>query len=457
MPGWVSFGLDWRVLTFAALASLSTILLVGLWPAREGLRFDLTGALRGTADHSVTGRDPTRRLHLPVVVELMLSLALVIAAVTMLESFRAAATADRGMLMEDRYEVRMGFDERRDTAPSVYTAFLRAMRDDIAAATPGTEVAWGSSAFTIHGDSIRPQGIGIAGTTRNIGWEQFGRIPEIVSDNYFRVLGIRVLGGRSFDSSDVATSPLVVVVSRRFAEDAWPGQNPLGKKLQVATIPSGQATVVGVVSDVTKQDRMANGELARARDVYFSERQGLTCCNRARLIVHTRVPMNSLSRVVQSQLTALGRDLPVYPRPLREAETVEGEMTGRLLSPVLGTFAVAGFILAILGIYGVVSFAVERRVREIGVRIALGATQRDIVRHMMRDGLTLIAIGITGGLAAAAALSRLFSAFIMGPVTSHLWSALAVSALFGGIAVVACYLPARRSAALDPLAALRSE
>lgn len=128
-----------------------------------------------------------------------------------------------------------------------------------------------------------------------------------------------------------------------------------------------------------------------------------------------------------------------------------------MLSPILGVFALAGLALAIMGIYGVVAFAVERRVREMGVRIALGATQQDIVRHLMKDGLQLVGVGTVAGLAGAAATGRLFAIFIVGPVTNHVPTALAMAGLFAAIALVACYLPARRSARLDPLVALRSE
>jgi putative ABC transport system permease protein len=457
IPGWVSLGLDGRVLAFAALASLLTVLVFGLWPAREGTRFDLTGALRGTADHGVTGRDPTRRLHLPVVLELTLSLTLVIGAVTMLQSFRAAAAASRGFAMDDRYRVRVAFDERRDSTPVAYTAYIRALRDNVARADPGSAVALNSMYWTIHGDSAPRDGLRVTGTTRVISWQSLGKLPELVSDNYFRTLDIRVLSGRAFDSTDVETSTLVAVVSRHFANEVWPGENAIGKTLGMTAGVTGRATVVGVVSDVTRQDRNANGQFAPTSEVYLSEHQALTCCNRASFVMHSRLPLTTVSSLVQSQLKAMGRDLPIYVRPLREDASSEGEQIGRILSPILGTFALAGLALALMGIYGVVAFAVERRVREIGVRIALGATQTHIVRHLMKDGLVLIGVGTAAGLVASAAFARLFSMFIVGPVSGHVPAAVVIAVLFGVIALIACYLPARRAAGLDPLVALRSD
>jgi putative ABC transport system permease protein len=327
----------------------------------------------------------------------------------------------------------------------------------VARADPGSAVALNSMYWTIHGDSAPRDGLRVTGTTRVISWQSLGKLPELVSDNYFRTLDIRVLSGRAFDSTDVETSTLVAVVSRHFANEVWPGENAIGKTLGMTAGVTGRATVVGVVSDVTRQDRNANGQFAPTSEVYLSEHQALTCCNRASFVMHSRLPLTTVSSLVQSQLKAMGRDLPIYVRPLREDASSEGEQIGRILSPILGTFALAGLALALMGIYGVVAFAVERRVREIGVRIALGATQTHIVRHLMKDGLVLIGVGTAAGLVASAAFARLFSIFIVGPVSGHVPAAVVIAVLFGVIALIACYLPARRAAGLDPLVALRSD
>lgn len=456
MPGWVTFGIDGRVLAFAITASLATVLVFGLWPAREGVRFDLTGALRGTADQGLTGRDPTRRVHLPVVLELTFSLVLVIAAATMVQSFRFAANASRGFAMDDRYEVRVGFEESRDSVYSAYTSFLRGLRRNLQAVARGTDVALASRFIQVGTDRMG-EGVRIAGTQRTISWNDFGSLPEMVSDNYFRVLELKTTSGRTFDSTDVSSSAPVVVVSQRFANEAWPGQSAVGKQVILTKNAMAPATVIGVVSDVTTADRRTDGQFRPTLELYLNERQALTCCGGARLIVHSPMTAAGVSALVRSQLTPLGRNVPPNVRTMRDAHRTEGELFGQVLSPILGTFALAGFVLASIGIYGVVAFGVERRVREIGVRIALGATDRDIVRHQMKDGATLVLVGTLAGLAGAAATGRFFSTFVVGPASGRVLIAIAMGAAFSGVALLACYLPARRSAALDPMAALRAE
>lgn len=456
MPGWVTFGIDVRVLAFAVVASLATVLVFGLWPAREGLRFDLTGALRGTADHGLTGSDPTRRVHLPVVLELTFSLILVIAAATMVQSFRFAANAPRGFAMGDRYEVRVGFDESRDSLYAGYTAFLRDLRSNLQAASRGADVALASRIMVLGGDTIAPSGVRLAGTQNTISWQDFGSLPRLVSDNYFRVLELRMVAGRTFDSTDVSSAEPVAVVSQRFASEAWPGESALGKQLMLTKGPR-RARVIGVVSDVTTADRRTDGQFKPTLEVYLSERQAYTCCNSAAFIVHSTLPASGVVAHVRSQLMALGRNVPPDIRTMREAHRTEGEVFGQVLSPIIGTFALAAFVLATIGIYGVVAFGVERRVREVGVRIALGATGTDIMRHLMTDGTKLVLVGTLAGLAGAAATGALLSTFVVGPVIGRVVLAIVMAVVFAVVALLACYLPARRSARLDPMVALRAE
>jgi ABC-type antimicrobial peptide transport system permease subunit len=271
------------------------------------------------------------------------------------------------------------------------------------------------------------------------------------------VLELRTVAGRTFDSTDVATSTPVAVVSQHFANEAWPGQNPIGRQVGITKTNATRVTVVGVVSDVTTADRRTNGQFAPTSEVYLSERQGTTCCNRARFVIHTTLTATGVSALVQSQLAPLGRNVPPDVRTMRDAHRTEGEQLGQLLSPILGTFAIAGFLLAAIGIYGVVAFGVERRVREMGVRVALGATGRDVVRHLMKDGVSLVLVGTLAGLAGAAATGKLLAVFVVGPVAGRIMIAVAMAMLFAAVALAACYLPARRSAKLDPMAALRAE
>ena len=457
MPRWVNFGIDGRVLAFAALISLLTILVFGLWPAREATRFDLTSVLRATADHGVAGRDPTRRLHVPVVLELTLSLVLFVGAVMMLRSFHTLASVDHGFALEDRSRVSIAYERTRDTIAEDYSRNMLALREATQAAAPSVEVALVSGFFHFLGDSAPRNGFIVPETRRTLSWEYLEALPSTVSDNYFRVLRISIVAGRAFDSTDVASSTPVIVVSRRLAMDVWGSANPLGKQLMVGRHGGTRATVVGVVNDVTRSARVANGVLVPQRDIYFGERQTVTCCNRASLIIHSKLSPNGISSLVGRSLRSLGRDLPVTVMTLGDDEMRGDALLNRMLSTVFAIFAMSGLILATMGIYGVVAFDVAQRTREIGIRVALGATSADVVRHLMTGGLKLVAIATTIGLAASALTGRVLTAFVLGTFWGYVVTAVGVAAVFAAIAMLGCYLPARRAASMDPLVALRSE
>jgi putative ABC transport system permease protein len=454
-PGWVHFGLDANVLLFAGAVSLVTVLVFGLWPAREGTRFDLTSALRGTADAGIAGRDPTRRLHLPVVLELTFSVALFVAAVMMVRSFNYLANTDRGIAIQDRTRVRVTYDPR-DSVAEDYTRFSVDLHQRLGARSPLVDVAFASSAIRFPGDTGYSTEFGVAETGRVITVQDLRGSPMMVSDNYFRVMGRRVLSGRAFDSTEVVSSSPAIVVNRRLATELWGNANPVGKQLVVSKRLGLRGTVIGIVSDRLESSRGESSGLVPARELFFSYRQAITCCARAEFLFHTRMTPPAVSALVTSALDATGRTLPVSIETFAENERRE-QLLPRMLSMILGSFALAGLILAIMGIYGVVAFSVEQRTREIGVRIALGASGRDITRHLMRGGMQLVGIAIGLGLLAALASNRILTAFVVGTIGTHMVTAVMVALLFGAVGLAACYFPARRAAKLDPLTALRTD
>jgi predicted permease len=455
LPGWTSFGLDANVLAFAALASLLTVLVFGLWPAREATRFDLTRALKG-ADPSIAGEDPTRRIHLPVVLELTFSLPLFVGAVLMLRSFSEVANADRGYAMDNRYRVRV-FSTRQDSGYADYTRLMRELHERLSSSRTVGEVALELNYIRLPADTSYSDHVVVASTGRTLYWRELGGIsssvPNAISDNFFGVMGMRIINGRRFNESDGPLGRLVAIVSKRFATEAWGSGDPIGQEL-VVTKRGLKAVVVGVASDRSGQ-RNEMGGVAPAREVYFSYRQAETRGG-GTLVVHSTLPIPTLSAALNQSLRDLGRERQLSIDSF-ETELGRLQLMPRMFSSVLGTFATAGLILAIMGIYGVVAFSVEQRTREIGVRIALGATSVDVIRHVMRGGLRLVGIAIVLGLAASAMVGRVLTAFVTGSTAAHLVTAVFVAIGFGAIAAAACWFPARRAAALDPLRALRAE
>lgn len=448
LPGWVDLGVDANVLAFAAAVSVATVLVFGLWPARAGTRVNLASALRGSADAGVAGRDPSRRLHLPVVLELTLSVALFVAAMMMLRSFHDLSRLDRGFAVADRTRVFLTV-EPRDSVAASYTQYLRRLQEQVAAT--GLDVALEGRPDGFRGSRLG-EGFTVPETGRRLTFEELGRAPSLVSGSYFRVLGMSLLAGRAFDSTTVVRSDPLVIVSRRLAMDLWGEINVVGRSL---VDPAGRRlTVLGVVSDRMLPGR--SGGMAPGREMYFGANQSLAIPTGAHFIVHSTLPIPAIKRAFTVGLQVQGRDVPLNVQTLQEEESGR-LLLQRLLSMVLGSFAAAGLVLAMMGIYGVVAFTVEQRTREIGVRIALGATDTAIMRHVMRGGMRLVGIAMVLGLLACAATARLITAFATGSVAVHLATAFAVAIAFAGLAMGACYVPARRAAALDPLKALRAD
>jgi predicted permease len=455
IPGWTTFGIDWRVLAFAGFASLVAVLVFGLWPARVGTRLDLSKVLRGS-DNSIAGRDPTRRLHLPVVLELTLSLALFVGAAIALTSLRQLATIDRGMTLDGRYDVRLAIDPQRDTAPIAYTDVISAIRREAASQPILRSVSTTGWFAGLRGDTGRNITVVPTATRQKLDWHEFGSGPRVVSPNYFGTTGIRVLAGRVFDSTDTEASTPVAVVSRSFAQSVWGTDKVIGKTIDVS--PSGRrATVIGVTSDVIMSARLVEGRLVPSRLIYFSDRQAQTWPSSVEFIAATTANASTVSSAFTAAAASQGRIVPVFIRTYREEIEGGDALFTRMLSIVLAAFAATGLVLAVMGIYGVVGFAVEQRTREIGVRVALGASPSDVVRHMMNGGMRLVGIGIALGLLCAFVEARILMGLIVGTAQTMALAAIGSAIVFAGIAAVACYLPARRSASLDPLKALRAE
>jgi hypothetical protein len=304
-----------------------------------------------------------------------------------------------------------------------------------------------------RGDTSRNIELIATATRQKLDWRD-GASSRVISPNYFRVTGIRLLAGRGFDSTDTESSAPVAIVSRSYASVVWNTEEVIGRTVDV--MPGAhRATIVGVVSDVIVSARLVNGRLAPSRHIYFADRQAQTWPSAAEFMVPTNASISVVSDAFKAGAAAQGRIVPVFARTYREEIEGGDVLFTRVLSVVLATFAAAGLVLAIMGIYGVVAFTVEQRTREIGVRVALGATPRDIIAHMMNGGMKLVGIGVGLGLLAAVVEARILSQMIVGTAQAMALSAASAAVVFAGIAAAACYVPAKRAARLDPLKALR--
>jgi predicted permease len=270
---------------------------------------------------------------------------------------------------------------------------------------------------------------------------------RVVTDGYFEAAGIRLQAGRVFAEQDRASSEPVVIVNQSLARTLWPGQDPLG---QVMTQDGGRR-VIGVVSDVRHEAL----EKASGSEMYIPMRQ-TGDYGAMELVVRTTLPPETLASGIRAALRPLDPNLPV-----RELKSLQ-DLVDKAVSPrkflvmLLGGFAVFALLLASLGIYAVISYSVNQRVQEIGIRMALGASPGDLQRRILLSTFALAALGLAVGMAASRALSNMLGSLLFGVTSGDLATYIGVGALLIAVAAVAGYIPAWRASRIDPMVALRS-
>jgi len=274
-----------------------------------------------------------------------------------------------------------------------------------------------------------------------------------VSPDYFRVMGIPLQTGESFSAADRLDGSPVIVINQAMARRFWPDEDAMGKRLKLGRSDSNSPwfTVKGIVADSaqTSLDAPVKAE------VYFALAQLATRYRRMNLAVHTTVDPRKLIGAIQTEIRQVDKDQPVYQ--IQTLEELIGESVGerRFAMLILILFAALSLSLAGLGIYGVMSYMVSQRTHEIGVRLALGADRRDILRLILGQGTALAVTGVAIGLAACFGLTRLMTSLLFGVSATDMLTLLFIAALLTGVSALACYVPARRAMKVDPMIALR--
>jgi len=281
--------------------------------------------------------------------------------------------------------------------------------------------------------------------------------PEryLVTPDYFKVMKIGLVSGRTFSDADNETSHLVTLVSKTTAERWWPGQNAIGKRLRLPgfTREMGKQwrAVVGVVEDV----KQAKLDAPRTMQIYVPHSQSRT----GPMVLAVRTDRDALNYVssVRQQVSALDRDLAVSNIASMEEVLSDSVAAHRFSTVLLGLFAALGLLLSAVGVYGILSYSVAQRTREIGVRMALGASRPVVLRMILSQGGKLAAAGVIVGLGASFVLTRSMAAMLYGVSTTDPFTFIVVATLLTTVALAACYIPARRAMQVDPMVALRHE
>jgi putative ABC transport system permease protein len=378
-------------------------------------------------------------------------------------TIREVAKLDRGYRPQGLFSMQVSAGSQ-DSGSANVTRLARQLTEAMNANGVAASVAGGFSDF---GGGSNDHGVYLPGADHTVVGNEYGYTPTVVSEGYFTVMGTPLTAGRAFNGNDVAGSMPVAIVSESFVRRAWGSGSAIGKTLIVGkqtaadartagrVVPPTQVTVVGVAHDISRSANIGGriGTIAKA-DVYLSDRQARTFS--VSLDVRQRGgSAATLQKLVERQLDGLGRALPVNVHSMQEFVDAETEST-RALAWFSSAFALACLVLALMGVYGVIAFGVEQRTREIGIRIALGAQGRDVLVAVMRPGIQLIGIGLAAGLLVSYLVAKVMNGFIVGSAGVNLGRSIIVAVVFGVVALIASYVPARRAARLDPVDALRT-
>lgn len=446
VPVGLAITTDWRVVTFAVVVSLVAALLSGLAPALQASRADLVPALKTEGLDSGPSRLRLRSAF--VIGQVTMSLLLMIVAGLFLRALEHAAA------------IEPGFDERRvdvvrlDLTLAGYTVetghpFVRDLLERTRS-LPGVESATMSVDLPLDGGRMEFGGIKLPGRTPPRG-EFFSADWNVVEPGVFRTLKLPLTRGRDFTDSDGATSLPVAIVNEALAAQYWPGEDPLGKQMIVeADGPPRTLAVVGVASDAHLI--WLTGAVQPYVYVPYAQR----FVPRISLLVRTTDDRSAVPEI-RALLRTMNPSLPITDAIRLSEVTAIGLIPQRIAASVAGTMGIIGLLLAAIGLYGVTSYAVSRRTREIGIRIALGADSGNVIRLVLRQGLVLAAIGVAIGVVIAAASSKFLESLLFGIRGLDPVAFGGACLLLAVVTLVASYVPARRATAVDPMVALRNE
>jgi len=444
------FALDTRALVFTLIISLATGLIFGLAPAWHSSNPEVVPILKGdlAAGERLRGRRFSLRSAL-VVVQVALSLAVLVCGGLFIKSFRKAQTMDPGFGTKNALIVSLnpelvGYDSERSRN------FFRQVIDR-AQSLPGVEAAATARLMPL-GDSSNSNGpILKEGETLERGSAGRTIMTNVVSAGFFRTMQIPFVEGRDFDDRDQVKSQQVVIINQKMAEMLWPGESAVGKRIFIGTDSREPNEVVGVV----KTGRYRN--LAEDPKPYFYYPMTQRRPARMMLVMRTNVDARGLVGAIRKEVQNVDRSVPVSA-----VRTMDEHMTYALWAPNMAAslslaFGVVAILLSAVGLYSVMAYVVSQRTREVGIRMALGANRADVLKMIAAQGMRLAVIGVVIGLLLSLAMARALSSLLIGISGYDVTTFVVVSSLLVLVALIACYLPARRATKIDPLVALRYE
>jgi len=456
-PRLAEVSMDWRVLLFTAALVILTGIISGIAPAFQTSRTELTESLKsGSRGATHSG---ARRLRSALVVsELALAVLLVSSAGLLIRSLWALSHVDPGFRPSNVLTARITPNESFCKDSGRCFSFYRNLLSQ-ARALPGVSNAAIISTLPLGG-RVHKRSVSAEGRQPNASDVEPLLWMSTISSGYFNVMSIPVLRGREFTEADTSEGANVVILSAETARYLWPNENAVGKHIRFADQAEWR-TVVGVVSDVRGYDLRENVPSFMNGAFYVPYGPGVSLEDGSVPAAMTVVLRSPLGAQPQQPFRGLVSSLNPEA-PVTEVKPMSAILSGAAAAPrsvtsLFVAFAALALVLGVVGIYGVIAFFVGQRTREIGIRLAIGAQRRDILRMVVNEGLSLTLLGITAGLAAAFGLTRFLSTLLYGVSATDPLDFAAVAALFALVALAACYLPARRAMRVDPIVALRYE
>jgi putative ABC transport system permease protein len=457
LAGFSEIAVDWRVLIFTFVFSIVTGLLFGLIPAWRATGFNLHDSLKEGWRGSGTASSHMRFQNFLVVAETALSLVLLACAGLMIRSLLAMQNVNPGFRPDHMLTMRLSMPNDKYPGAASVRMFYRQVLDRVAS-IPGVLDASISMSLPLQGAAFGMP-FQIASHTQVPISEAPGAPYELVSHGYFHTMGIALKEGRTFTERDDENGPPVAIVNETFVKQYLPKEAPLGQRILVEELITGKTQlgkpiaweIVGVIKDVKFGGLNSSGVPV----IYVPILQSPWPAGALSLRTATE-PM-SVAQAVRLALAQLDRDMPITGVQTMEQVLINSMSQSRVQTWFFGSFALVALALASLGIYGVMSYSVAQSTHDMGLRIALGAQERDVLKLVISKSMLLTGAGLLVGIGGALALTRLLSSLLFAVKPTDPWTFAAVSLLIALAALIAAYIPARRATRIDPLIALRFE
>ncbi len=444
---------DLRLLGFTFAVSLLTGIGFGLLPAFHATRVKLNSSLKEGDTKSTSSRLRGRTRNVLIASEIALAQVLLVGAGLLVMTYVRASQIDPGFNSDRIMTAKIAPSAKKYPNAKAKAEFYSTVLDRLEN-LPGVQSVGMVMNLPLSGSSMN-RGFRVEGRPEPRPDENVTMDYQVVSEDYFRALETPVLRGRSFTKADTETSERVIVINQAMARRYWPHEDPVGRRMAIGESRQDTSwrTIVGVVGDM----RHASLSEEPVPTAFTSYRQDLESWPRMAFVIKAERDPSPLVTAVRTALVSVDPTQPVYAIQPMDKLLADAIAPRRFVMFLIGALALVALVLAAVGVYGVISFSVSERTHEMGIRIALGAGKMDVLALVLVQSLRIAVFGIAFGLLAAFALTRLMAGLLFGVTPTDPITFAAVAVLLGAVALVACYLPARRATKVDPVVALRYE